>query len=180
MKYARRSFIALAGAAVLAINLATGASSALAASGGTHASATHLASAAELTQLKPDSGLKPDLALCAGKANEPEFNSSHSAITSVAFIDDCTTTPVSCLKRADLQAESENTNGWINVATGPTTTGCTEANASIVSEPCEETSIGWIYRTEGVFKVVFSDGGVDDGSDISGTVSGGWGCGAGY
>jgi hypothetical protein len=184
VKYARISFVALAGAAALASTFALGSVSAQAASGGTPAPAsTRLVSTQELTQVKPDRvGVTPAEVpeVCVGSADEPEFNAHYSAITSVAYIHGCTTPPVSCVKRADVQEKSADTGGaWTSVITGPTKSGCASSAASIVSVPCVKTSIEWSYRTWGYYRVVWPDGGIDVDSNVSGTVTAPYSCGVG-
>jgi hypothetical protein len=181
MKHARTSLVALAGAIALAGTFALGSIPARAASGGTPASAsTRLVNTHELTQLKPDRpGVTPDVEmpeLCLGTADKPDFSSGNIAITSAAYINECTAKPVSCTVSAHLQGESADSGGWVNIAIGPNATGCTSAHASIISVPCERSNITWTYRTEGVYKVVWPDGGVDEDSNVSPTASGAFSC----
>jgi hypothetical protein len=170
MKHVRTSLITLAGTAALASSFAAGSTPALAASGRTPTSATQPASAKALTE-RPR--VTPDqVEVCIGVADQPELNFYDTAITSAAYIYDCTARPVSCTVSAHLQAKSADTGGnWTNIAIGPNESGCTSANASIVSEPCQPSAIEWTYRTEGYYKVVWPDGGIDDDHNVSDEVS---------
>ena len=172
MKYARTTFVALAGAAALAITFAVGPISAQAASGGAPATATRLISAQEVTQLKLDHpGVTPDEAeVCFGEANEPEYTAGHVSIIAVAYIDDCLGTPTLCTSRADLQGKPSN-GKWANIKTGATESGCNEAHGSINTTVCVRSQLGWTYRTWAAFKVVWPDGGVDKESEVSGATA---------
>lgn len=172
MKHIKASFAALAvGVAIVAAFASTPISAQAAISGGP-ASATRFGSAQKITQLESDRpSLTPDeVEVCIGKADEPDYNGHYSAITSVAYIDDCLGKPTLCESRADLQGKSSN-GSWVNIKIGPTETGCNEAHASITSTACIKSSVGWTYRTEGVYKVVWPDGGVDEDSNISDTTA---------
>jgi hypothetical protein len=178
MKYIRTTFAALVGTAVVVAALAVAPIPAQASTADAPASAAHLVSSQVLTQLSPDHfDVTPEVEVCVGSADEPEFNSVYSALTSIAYIHGCIGTPTSCIASAHLLARPASGGTWTAIAIGNNATGCTPANASVTSAPCKKVSTDWSYLTEGFYKVVWPDGFVDEEHNESDVITAPYQCG---
>jgi hypothetical protein len=178
MKYVRKKFAALIGSAAVVVALAVAPTPAQAATHEAPASSAHLVSSRVPTQLSlVHSDVIPEVEVCIGSADEPEFNSLYSALTSIAYIHGCIGTPASCIASAHLLARPASGGTWTAIAIGDNATGCTSANVSVTSAPCKKVSTEWSYLTQGVYKVVWPDGYVDEEHNESDVITAPYECG---